>query len=181
MLGQIHLEIRIDSGPFISAGKMAHIIALTQQAAFEMELADMKTLRKEFGEIPPYIYDAASMRLWLRSGNSFLIKEVHSGSIILGGIAVGLAIWLLEKTLGETLKEAWVESDTHSRLKQFLLTRLDGKRSGLGKAVHGKLERNGIQAEVYTTGETVVVYILSKEDDEIIAATKDGPEPYGKR
>ncbi len=40
-------------------------------------------------------------------------------------MAAGLAFWLLDKTLGETVSEAWKESDLHTQVKEFLLSRFD--------------------------------------------------------
>ena len=51
------------------------------------------------------------------AGESILFYSASQGSILLIGAVAGLAGWILDKTLGETLKEAWAESDLHKRIK----------------------------------------------------------------
>lgn len=170
---QIHLEVRINSGAYISVGNMVRVLTLTQQAIFEMELAQMQVLRDAFVEIPAYVYDAAILRLYLKAGSSFLIRDLKRSSIIIEGFAIGLAIWLLEKTLGETLKEAWLDSHLHTRIKEFLTTRLSRKEKALGEAVRHKFRDNGIDTDVHTAEGEVVVYLNVIEDEEISASAKE--------
>lgn len=164
---QIPIQIRVEFPAFVSAGNVSRIAALTEQAVFELELAELEYLRQEFREIPTSIYDAAILRLYRKAGSSVLVKEAQSGSLILGGIAAGLAIWLLNQTIGETVKEAWLESESHTRLKEILLTRFGGKKQALGKQIDKKLNENGVQTGVEVTEEGVAAYVSPQEDEEI--------------
>lgn len=174
-LEQIQIEIKVEFPTFVSAGNISKIAALTEQAIFELELAELEYLRSEFKEIPTAIYDASLLRLYRKSGSAFLIKEAQSGSIILGGIAAGLAIWLLNQTIGETIKEAWVESESHARLKEFLLTRFSNKKKALGESIGKKLNENGIQTGIEATDEKVSAFISPKEDEELTSELQEKP------
>ena len=173
---QIPIQIKVDFPIFVSAGNFSRIAALTEQAVFELELAELEYLRREFREIPESIYDAAILRLYRKSGNAFLIKEAHSGSIVLGGIAVGLAIWLLNQTIGETVKEAWLESESHTRMKDILLARFGGKKQALGEQIEKKLNENGVQTGIEVTEEAVSAYVSPQEDEELANELQEKPQ-----
>lgn len=173
---QIPIQIKVVFPIYVSAGNVSRITALTEQAIFELELSELEFLKQEFKEIPEYIYDAAILRLYRKSGSAFLVKEAQSGSIILGGIAAGLAIWLLNQTIGETVKEAWLESESHTRLKNLLLKRFGGKKKALGEQVEKKLNENGVQTGVEVTEEGVSAYISPREDKELENVLQEKPQ-----
>ncbi|MBA3596226.1 MAG: hypothetical protein H0W40_02455 [Methylibium sp.] len=58
--------------------------------------------------------------LELDRDRALIIEYGGRGSLLLFGAAAGFAYWVVDKTLGETFKQAWVESEAHSRLKDFL-------------------------------------------------------------
>src|SRR6185436_11089596 len=87
----------------------------------EQEGRELETLARDLEGLPPLALDAARHRLSLRSGEGVLFYSASKGSIVLCGVVAGLSAWILQQTLGETLKEAWVESDMHKKLKRLLL------------------------------------------------------------
>lgn len=166
-LEQIPIEIKVEFPIFVSAANISKITALTEQAIFEVELRDLEYLTNEYEEISPAIHDATLLRLYRKSGSAFLVREAHSGSMLLAGMGVGLSIWLLNQTIGETIKEAWVESESHARLKEFLLAKRGNKKKAIRESVRSKLRENGIRADAEATSEKVSVSISAKEDEEI--------------
>ena len=42
-----------------------------------------------------------------------------------------MALWIADKTLGETVKQAWLDSAAHSKLKEFFATRVSRKAERL--------------------------------------------------
>lgn len=96
-------------------------IQCVNDAFFASELSDLREIRKEFPQLPQVAFDAAEHRMKKHKKSSILISGVDKGSIEIAIAATGLSIWILQQTLGETLKEAWLESDTHKKLKSFLL------------------------------------------------------------
>lgn len=166
-IDQIPLEIRIRYPAFISADNMARISWLIDRAVYEAELEELRSVKSEFSEIPDYIFDAVFMRLYRKAGSLFLIEEARQGSIVFAGFAAGLAYWLLDKTLGETIREAWTASDLHKRIKQFLLAQRGAKANAIGESVKKRLFDEGIEAGIETTEEGVVAYVSPHEDDEL--------------
>lgn len=177
-LEQIPVSIHIDFPMFVSARTMADFAALTEWAVFEHERSELEYLKQEFHEIPAVTYDAALLRLHRKRGNAFLITEAGRGSVLLGGMAAGLAIWILDRTLGETLKNAWLESDLHERLKDLLLGRFGYKKKALADAIQKQLAERGIEAELEVTDEGIRVYAAPREDKEISRALHAEAPPF---
>jgi len=48
------------------------------------------------------------------------MKEVKTGSIEITVVFTGLAIWLLQATLGETVKEAWKKTKIHKGIIKWV-------------------------------------------------------------
>ena len=65
-------------------------------------------------------------------GQLFKIRAIEPGSILIGGAIVGtfaVTTYVLQNTVGETLKEAWLESDAHKELKRVLKSTLGSRRT----------------------------------------------------
>jgi hypothetical protein len=97
------------------------ILDSLNRAAFESEKKDLKAIRNEFPKLPDVAFDAASHRQKEYRYSAILIKELKPGSLIVAGVVAGVSIWILQQTLGETLKEAWLDSQGHQKLKKLLL------------------------------------------------------------
>jgi hypothetical protein len=61
---------------------------------------------------------------------SFRIQEFDSGSLLIVGSVTLSAVFLyiLKITVGESMKQAWLESDMHVKTKRILSTKLPGTR-----------------------------------------------------
>ena len=166
-LEEIDLVVNIKSDGFVSARSLAETTSLIEHAILETEIAELDFLRNEVNEIPAFVFDAVQFRLYQKAGQSFQITETANGSLILGGIAAGLCIWLLNKTVGETVKEAWLESVTHQKLKELLSAHLGPKPKHLGDKIQKRLKENHIEAGIETEDNKVSIYVETKKDDEI--------------
>ena len=109
--------------------------------AYESEKRDLRAMQMEFPDLPNVAFDAAMHRLRKHRSSSVLINELRPGSLIVVASVAGLCIWVLQQTLGETLKEAWLESHGHERLKKFLLKRMGGKRHELATKTAQRIAR----------------------------------------
>jgi hypothetical protein len=109
------------------------IMAITciNEAFFASELEDLRALRYEFADIPSVAYDAAEHRLLQYKKRSVLLMGINKGSVEIGLIGAGLALWFIKQTIGETIKEAWRETDLHKRIRQFLTSRIHEKRQAI--------------------------------------------------
>ncbi len=90
------------------------------EAYFASELSDLRKIRKEFPHLPNVALDAAEHRIKTFKKSSVNIRAVKKGSIEFAIVATGLTVWILQQTLGETLKQSWLESNMHKKLKNFL-------------------------------------------------------------
>ena len=57
---------------------------------------------------------------------------------------MGAAYWLLQQTIGETLKEAWLESDSHAELKAWFALRRGKRIKTFIRRLKSKLKRTGV-------------------------------------
>jgi hypothetical protein len=121
------IAIRFVRGPAFSAELLSTVISLVEETVFRTEYADLIAALEELEEIPSVVRDAAIFRIDRYQGRSLQIEDAHSDSIILVGAIAGLAYWILDKTLGETFKEAWVETPLHKKLKEFFISRRKSK------------------------------------------------------
>ena len=76
-------------------------------------------------ELSPLVRDAALERLRKYRGRRFRLRDVQRGSLGLDLIVTGVAIWVLKNTLGESLKEAWQNSNVHKLFREALKQALD--------------------------------------------------------
>lgn len=103
--------------------------------AYKQELEDFKIVRQHldhFG-IDAVVMDAVETRLRAYKNRSVLrVRAVNDGSVEIAVAVTGLFVWLLDKTLGETIKEAFTSTRTHERLREFLMNRREAKAKELG-------------------------------------------------
>jgi len=88
-----------------------------------IEIDAVMNVRIEFPEIPQVAVDAALFRLvnGEDTRSATRIQAVSQGSVTVIIAGTALAYWVLDKTIGETLKDAWKNSGLHRRLQRFLL------------------------------------------------------------
>lgn len=130
------IELRIESideGPAFSVVSVlnaidSHLMSLERR---ELEEA-LDLVSEEFGDD---IRRRCLRELESFHGRTFSVEKASNGSLLLGGLAIGLAYWILQNTLGETVKEAWKESELNARIKGLLLRRLNGKVEELSQTL----------------------------------------------
>jgi hypothetical protein len=122
--GDIYVELRFQGAESFPAQLLLGVIEATERAIARAENEDIDALQKEFPKLPTTIFDAMRYRAERLVAQTLNFERASSGSLILGGVAVALSYWLLDQTLSETVKQAWVESDLHKRIKEFLSSRL---------------------------------------------------------
>ncbi|HUU89129.1 MAG TPA: hypothetical protein VMX17_15450 [Candidatus Glassbacteria bacterium] len=117
------------------------ILDSLNNSVFESEKNELDAIQKEFPDLPDVAFDAAKYRLKQYRYSAILIKELRPGSLIVAGCAAGVAIWVLQQTLGETLKEAWIDGQWHQKIKNILLKRMGDKRYSLATDAAKRIER----------------------------------------
>jgi hypothetical protein len=163
------LRVRFETTE-LPAGVLAHVVAAIDAAGFQCAQEDLAFLRQELREFPVLI-DAGAHRLSKQRGAGALITSAQNGSIVLLGLIAG-AYWLLDKTLGETVKEAWTASPAHAHIFE-VLTRRRPKRL---RKVAEQIERTSgivdgnwavrVRADVVNDDTIEVdVHVLPAEED----------------
>ena len=143
------------------------ILDALNKAVYESENKELDTIQAEFRELPSVAFDAARYRLRQYRYDAILIKDLRPGSLIVAGAVAGVAIWVLQQTLGETLKEAWLASEWHQRIKSLLLRRMGQKRHSLATDAVRRIER-AVPSETHVSYDGPVDATVSEEPSRII-------------
>ncbi|WP_462158917.1 hypothetical protein [Pseudoalteromonas sp. GB56] len=52
--------------------------------------------------------------------DAYYVERIEKGSILIVGALTATGLWLLKNTIGESIKEAWKQSEMHSNLVDYL-------------------------------------------------------------
>jgi hypothetical protein len=159
----IEIRISYEDSDYFPAKAVAETIGHIDAIVLEQEGRELETLARDLEGIPPLALDATRHRLSLRSGEGVLFYSASQGSIVLCGVVAGL-YWILQQTLGETLKDAWIESDLHKKLKRLLLAGSRYKAEAIAQGIEkrhtislGEQKRVELRANVDTEyGVTII-------------------------
>lgn len=146
----IDVRLKLCCDQNLPAELITQSMQCVNDAYFASELSDLREIRKTFLQLPQVAFDAAEHRMKKHKRSSVLISAVDKGSIEIVIFVTGLAMWILEKTLGETMKEAWLESDSNKKLKKFLLKGRHKKVKHFREDAHKRLARK-IPSEYITS------------------------------
>lgn len=157
----IRIELRFVGSSRFPARLVLGAIEAAEFAIKQAELDEIEELAREFPGIPAAAFDAMRYRAQTLTAQALNFETASTGSIILAGIAAGLAYWLLDKTLGETVRQAWEESELHARIKQFLLKRLKTKANTIASNIVPSRWANARdQVEIRTEHQQAAILIV---------------------
>jgi hypothetical protein len=162
---EIGIELHFSGAPAFPAQLILGAIEAVERAVSWEEREEIEAMQKDLGDVvPEAVFDAIRYRIDRTAGRAINFDRASSGSLILGGIAAGLAIWFLDKTLGETVKDSWLESSFHERLKQFLSLRLKGKAQRIAKNIRPSRWNPGdaeVEISVKQTGPSSEIIVCT--------------------
>ncbi len=92
-------------------------------------------------DLPGYVKSVCRRRFADAQGVSLRFVDSKQGSIILIAALTALGYWIIQNTVGETIKDAYKETGMHERLKQLFLTRLGRQTEDIESALTGRLVR----------------------------------------
>ncbi len=115
-------------------------------AAYASELDDLEALRTAFPDLPGVALDAAAHRIRQYRNSAIAITSARAGSIVLLASVSALCLFVLQQTLGETLKEAWLGSASHQKIKKFLIDRRCEKSEVLADDVKRRVGKVAVPA-----------------------------------
>jgi hypothetical protein len=189
ILDTIEIRVRYVNSDSFPADAVAKTIEHLDSIVLEQEGRELETLARDLDGIPALALDATRHRLSVHSGESILFYSASEGSIILCGVIAGLAAWILEKTLGETLKEAWVESDLHKKLKRLLLAGSRYKAENIAQGIEksnaislGNQKKVELRTNIDTEEGATVIYVnATLHSADLPPLRRVAPTEYGKR
>ena len=123
----IRIEFKFNEKQGLPSYVLTEVISCVEQALYRGQVEALEDL-SEIPQLPQVAVDAARQRIQSCQGTSFIIKQAKSGSLILEGTFALLGLWLLDRTLSETLREAYREGTLHQKLKEVLQTSLSRER-----------------------------------------------------
>ena len=106
--------------PLAALEDIAHEL---RKSLIRIEKRELRRIRKSLPGIPSSAITSVIGQIddFQSDQRVFQIRAVKEGSVGIWIAGTALAYWLLDKTLGQTLTEAWQESDLHRNLKKFFL------------------------------------------------------------
>lgn len=177
----IRLEFHFKYEERLPAGLFARFIQVAEQAIYETELEDLFEISVTMPEISRIDLDAMRYRMDKNWGRTLQLEDVYTGSIILSGLAAGLAYWVVDQILSESLKGIWRDSELHRRIKGVLLDDSLGKARRIaakiadkaGEDLYLKQYETRVEHEAYEGGFTAVVFTVD------LAPEDQGPPARG--
>lgn len=165
MAQDILIKIVIKGDGPIPATLISKILNRVQSAIQKSELEMLEAIQAEFGkELPENTIRDIKNLFEKHPPEVLVIESASSGSILLFGAVLAAAYWLLDKTLGKTIEEAWPKTNLHKRIKSFLLSSTQKQAEQIARDVDLHLIMGGF-AETFVQDSPTRTYanISSKE------------------
>lgn len=122
---ELAIEVRFVGQESFAVGVVAKWLTQIERAVFNSERDDIEALQQALGpEIPAPYFDAIRYRFDSLRGRTVNISYASNGSIILLSFVGAASMWLLDKTLGEAVKESWKQSSWHQKATSVLSARM---------------------------------------------------------
>jgi hypothetical protein len=153
---ELNLRILFEGGQAFPSSFIVQSVDIVEQEIHRLE-------QDEIGELAEYIglsamaRDACYHRIEAYRGSSLLLTRAANGSIIIVGVLAALSYWIVENTIGETIKDAYKESELHERLKAILLRRFSFRRTELARRLN--------QRFFQPISDPVVTAVVRADDD----------------
>ena len=136
----IGIRIKIEGVPRVTTSVLAAILSRLEEAFAVIETSEAERLAKELecdqADIATLSEMVSHWRESLR-GQMIAVLQAREGSLVIGGLVAAASLYIVEKTIGQTLQEAWKESRAHQKLKELLNRRLGVRANRLCAAVNG--------------------------------------------
>jgi hypothetical protein len=187
--------LRFEDGARFSHGLVADLIDDIGRTAFRQEQAQLSRAASEFREVPTVAIDAAFNRMGQFEKSAVKVEAVRPGSLEIVLVMSALAYWLLDKTIGESFKEAWKDTSLRERLKTFLLKGKHDRANEIASSAESSVRRQTyrrydrieylrttVRTEINGEGSVVIVHIIEDRETSQIISYEDmemgnGSEP----
>lgn len=107
----------------VSLAAIGEITDKVRTALIDIEKRELRRVRQAIPEIPSAAITSAikAVDSHASDSNLFQLQSVRQGSVGIYIAVTALAYWILDKTLADTVSEAWRETKMHQRLRSFFL------------------------------------------------------------
>ena len=164
----IRIELHLDGRDgMVDLRSLLRILNVLEAAIYNSDRTDVDHAAREL-QLSPVIRDACLERLRQYRHQRLLLQDARSGSLELIGLVAGVSYFVLEKTIGESISEAFKESRYHAQLKGFFRRLIDEKTLMLAETVRRLLASRKREADVKTLPRkeneptTIVVQVSSE-------------------
>lgn len=137
---------------------VARVIRHVDLVVHEVEREDFEAALHALRGLPDVTRDALRYRLEKHPATAFYIRSNYRGSVVIAGVVGAVAKWILDKTLGETVKQAWKKSRLHRRLKKLLSWRSRTKAKRIQKKIQAT------KADLWPEGKAEISVKLVKDE-----------------
>lgn len=120
---ELVIRLRMTGGDALPASFIGQTLSIVESEIFGLDRDELEVIFDYLGGVSDLVRDACYQRIDRYRGSTLLVADATSGSIVLAGVCSALAYWLVENTVGESIKDAYKESGLHDRLKALLTRR----------------------------------------------------------
>lgn len=149
----IEVELTFHGSP--PTALLVSTIQVCEEEIYQSQRAELEAALEHVGDLPGYVKSVCRRRFADTSCVSLRFTDSRHGSIVLLGALTALGYWIIQHTVGETIKDAYKETGMHDKLKQFLLSRYRRQADELGSALAGRLVRFTSDAPTQVSVNTI--------------------------
>jgi len=183
-MDEIQIEVHFCQRQSVATSTLTTVLRSIESAIIETEKQEIEVLSDKIKDIPVVAIDACYERLRKYNGFAYRLSATRSGSVVVVGLVAGVAYYVLDKTLGETLKEAWLESKMHEKIKNLLTDRRNVRAHKISDLIHKKLKRrmpiDYISQGVGTRDLIMITIQLKPDPKDELGAELDKSNEYRK-
>ena len=144
---------------------LLNILDVCEQEVYQLQRSEMEVALEFLDDLPGYVKSLCRRRFDETRGSALRYTQASNGSIILFATLTAIGYWIIQNTIGETIKGAYLETGMHKRLTELLLSRSAKQAKELESALTGRLVRYTsdapllIDIKTTTSGNEHVVHV----------------------
>ena len=158
----IVLVLRIGLDDTIDAKLLLEALDSVESALYDSDRRDVEMASRELG-LSSVVRDASLERLRHHRHKRLLIREARSGSIELVAVVAAVSLYVIDKTLGEALKDGFRDSNLYGAVREVFRAQLDRKAvflaESLRRAFAGRKRQVAVRSDPSSPGEPRVIRI----------------------
>ncbi len=162
----IHMRLACEDGA--ESLDIREALDLIENVLYNSDRRDIEYASQSL-RIHPIVADAAKERIRSLRHERFRIIEVSSGSIILEGTIAAAALYVLKKTIGEPMGDAYKNSVAYGELSNFFRHLIDEKTIFITEKLRQISHRRGyipdVRNEIKSADSARHIYLDLRRED----------------